>query len=195
MRCALYVRCSTEDQDVSNQLRQLREFASHQNWQVVHEFSDAGVSGKTGDRPAFRAMFESASKRQFDVLIFWSLDRLTREGVLPTLQYLNRLTAYGVGWRSFQEQYIDSIGPFGEAVIGILAAIAKQERVRLSERTKAGLARVRAKGTRLGRPCGPCIAVDLAAVRNRLHSESMRSVARDLGVSHALLSKRLAATA
>jgi DNA invertase Pin-like site-specific DNA recombinase len=97
-------------------------------------------------------MFKAASQRKFDVLLFWSLDRLSREGVLPTLQYLNRLTGYGIGWRSFTEQYLDSTGMFRDAVISILAVIAKQERNRISERTKAGLERARAKGKTLGRP-------------------------------------------
>lgn len=193
MRCAIYVRVSTEEQNLDNQLAALRDFAGRQGWAIVHEFCDLGLSGKTGDRAAFQEMFAVASRRRFDVLLFWSLDRLTREGVLPTLTYLNRLTAYGVAWRSYQEQYIDSLGPFGEAVIGILAAIAKQERIRISERTKAGLARARAKGKRIGR--APAV-IDVTAVRARIATgESLRSVARGLGCSPALLCKRLAATA
>ena len=73
-------------------------------------------------------MFEAASRREFDVLLFWSLDRLSREGTVETLNHLQRLTSYGVHWRSFTEQYLDSTGIFREAVIGILAAVAKQER-------------------------------------------------------------------
>jgi DNA invertase Pin-like site-specific DNA recombinase len=193
MRVAIYVRCSTDEQDVTNQLLQLREFAQRQGWQIIREFSDSGVSGKTGDRPELKAMFEAASKRKFDVLLFWSLDRLTREGVLATLQYLNRLTAYGVAWRSYQEQYIDSIGPFGEAVVGILAAVAKQERLRMSERTRAGLAKARARGRHIGRPT---LAVDVSRVRARVAAgESLRVIARDLKCSAALLCKRLAASA
>src|SRR5437016_678541 len=99
-------------------------------------------------------MFEDASRRRFDVLLFWALDRLSREGVLETLQHLNRLTSYGVAWRSFTEQFFDSCGPFRDAVIAIMATLAKQERVKRSERTKAGLARARAAGKALGRPAG-----------------------------------------
>lgn len=79
-------------------------------------------------------------------------DRLSREGVLPTLQHLERLIAYGVCYRSFSEQYLDSCGIFKDAVIGILAVIAKQERVRLSERTRAGLVVAKSKGRFAGRP-------------------------------------------
>jgi DNA invertase Pin-like site-specific DNA recombinase len=86
------------------------------------------------------------------VLLFWSLDRLSREGALETLQHLNRLTGYGVQWRSLTEQYLDSTGMFRDAVISMLAVVAKQERIRLSERTRAGLERARRQGKSLGRP-------------------------------------------
>ena len=153
VRVALYGRISTRDkgQDVENQLAQLREFAARQGWTLVHEFVDR-ESGSTADRTEFQAMFRAASQRKFDVLLFWSLDRLSREGVLETLQHLNRLTSYGVNYRSFTEQYFDSCGIFKDAVISILATIAKQERIRISERVRAGLDRARSKGKRLGRP-------------------------------------------
>lgn len=153
MKAALYARVSTKDgrQDTENQLRQLREFAASQNWRIIHEFVDR-ASGKRSDREQFQKMFENASRREFDVLLFWSLDRLSREGTVETLNHLQRLTSYGVHYRSFTEQYLDSTGIFKEAVIGILAAVAKQERVRLSERTLAGLQRAKAQGRVGGRP-------------------------------------------
>jgi DNA invertase Pin-like site-specific DNA recombinase len=79
-------------------------------------------------------------------VLFWSLDRFSCEGALPTLQHLNLLESYSVGYKSYTEQYLDSTGIFKEAVVSILAIVAKQERVRLSERTEAGLARAKSKG-------------------------------------------------
>ena len=81
MKVALYSRVSTKDkgQDVENQQRQLRDFAKKQDWTIVHEYSDY-KSGKTSDRTQFLRMLIAASKREFDVLLFWSLDRLSREG-------------------------------------------------------------------------------------------------------------------
>ena len=151
-RCALYGRISTRDkrQDVENQLVQLRDFAANQGWEIVSEFTDS-ESGSKSDRPQFQEMFKAASQRKFDVLLFWSLDRLSREGVLETLQHLNRLTSYGVNYRSFTEQYFDSCGIFKDAVISILATVAKQERIRISERVRAGLATAKARGVQLGR--------------------------------------------
>ena len=135
MNTALYARVSTKDkgQETENQLVQLREFAAKQGWQITREYIDCETGSKS-DRQEFQAMFADASRRKFDLVLFWSLDRLSREGVLETLQHLNRLTACGVGYKSFTEQYLDSCGIFKDAVIGILAVIAKQERVRLSER-------------------------------------------------------------
>jgi DNA invertase Pin-like site-specific DNA recombinase len=112
-RVALYARVSTKDkgQDYTNQLNQLREFAARQGWTIVVEFCDT-VSGGTGEREQFKAMFQAASRREFDVLLFWSLDQLSREGAFETLQHLQRLPSYGVAWRSFTEQYLDSTGIF-----------------------------------------------------------------------------------
>jgi DNA invertase Pin-like site-specific DNA recombinase len=98
-KIAIYSRVSTKDkgQDTENQLHQLRDFCSKQEgWTIVHEYVDR-VSGKHGDREAFQDMFSAASRREFDVVLFWALDRFTREGVYATLQYLQRLTSYGVG--------------------------------------------------------------------------------------------------
>ena len=153
MRVALYARVSTRDkQDTMNQLAQLRQFVATQHgWHVAHEYIDR-ASGKRSDREQFTQMFQDASQRRFDLVLFWSLDRFSREGVRETLNYLTRLDAVGVGFRSYTEQYLDSCGLFKDAVLAILATIAKQERVRLSERVRAGLARARREGRVGGRP-------------------------------------------
>jgi DNA invertase Pin-like site-specific DNA recombinase len=186
MKAAIYARVSTRDgrQDAENQLRQLREFASSQKWTVVHEYVDR-ASGKRGDREQFQKMFTAASRREFDCLLFWSLDRLSREGTVETLNHLQRLTGYGVNYRSFTEQYLDSTGIFKEAVIGILAAVAKQERVRLSERTIAGLQRAKAQGRVGGRPKAEDAEPKLAAEIGRLRSQgqSIRAIAAEVGKS------------
>jgi len=188
MNCAIYARVSTRDkgQDFMNQLIALRGFAAKQGWVIAGEYIDQ-QSAKDGDREQFQRMFQDASQRKFDVLLFWSLDRLSREGVLETLQHLQRLTGYGVAWRSFTEQYLDSTGIFREAVIGILAAIAKQERVRLAERTRAGLERVRRSGVKLGRPAAKA---DANAIRTlRASGASWNEIARRTGLARATCQK------
>lgn len=154
-RVAIYARVSTNDkgQDSLNQLLQLREFAKKQGWKIVSEYVDEQTA-KTASRPKFNLMWLDAEAHRFDCLLFWSLDRFTREGTLATLNYLRRLKDHGIAFKSYTEQYIDSLGIFSEAIIGILGAIAAQERIRLSDRTRAGLARVKAQGKKLGRPHG-----------------------------------------
>ena len=137
-------------------------------------------------------MFADGSRRKFDLLLFWSLDRLSREGVLETLQHLNRLTSCGVGYRSFTEQYFDSCGIFKDAVISILATIAKQERVRLSERTKAGLAIARSKGRQIGRPRLKVHSSEITRLRSS--GLSLRAIGRELGISEGSV-RRLASVA
>jgi len=192
VRCALYGRVSTKDkgQDTENQLAQLRGYAAQMGWQIVSEFVDY-ESGAKSDREQLQEMFKAASQRRFDVLLFWSLDRLSREGVLPTLQYLNRLTGYGIGWRSFTEQYLDSTGMFRDAVISILAVIAKQERNRISERTRAGLERARAKGKTLGRPKNNLTASEIKSLLDA--GNNRKDIALKTKCSQATISRILKA--
>jgi DNA invertase Pin-like site-specific DNA recombinase len=183
MRVALYSRVSTKDgrQDAENQLGQLREFATQQGWELTHEFVDHESGSRSDRRPQFQLMFTLASQRKFDILLFWSLDRLSREGVLQTLTHLNRLASYGIAFRSFTEQYLDSCGIFRDAIISIMATLAKQERLRISERTVAGLKVARLKGKRLGRPR---IAADIAAITQlRDSGATLQQISDQTGIS------------
>jgi putative DNA-invertase from lambdoid prophage Rac len=130
-------------------------------------------------------MLRDAAARRFDVLFFWSLDRLTREGTLATLKYLELLESYGVRWRSLTEPWIDSAGPFRDVIISLLASLAKQERVRISERVRAGLTRARQYGTRSGRSIGrPRSVFDRDRVLElRRQRFSWRKIAKIIGVS------------
>jgi DNA invertase Pin-like site-specific DNA recombinase len=192
MNIAIYSRVSTKDkgQDVENQLRQLREFCSKQGWAIVREYVDH-ASGKRGDREQFQAMFAAASRREFDTVLFWSLDRFSREGVYETLQHLQRLTAYGVGYRSFTEQYLDSCGLFKDAVISILATIAKQERVRLSERTVAGLQRAKQHGRVGGRP--PIVCDRGKVLELRQSGLSLGQIAAQMNLSKTTVARMVTA--
>jgi DNA invertase Pin-like site-specific DNA recombinase len=181
-RIVLYARVSTKDkgQDTRNQLAQLRDFSAKQEWAIVHEYVDQ-ASGKTADRPQFKALMAAASRHEFDLVLFWSLDRFSREGVLETLQHLQTLTSYGVGWKSFTEQYLDSCGIFRDAVLSILATIAKQERIRLSERTVAGLERARKQGRIGGRPK---VVTDRGKVAElRAAGKSLGEIAAEMGLA------------
>ncbi|OUJ71979.1 recombinase family protein [Hymenobacter crusticola] len=183
MKAAIYARVSTRDkgQDNENQLRELRVFAERLGYTVYKEYTDQD-SGSKAERPQFKQMFLDAHQRRFEVVLFWALDRFSREGVAETLSYLQNLSVSGVQFKSFTEQYLDSTGIFKDAIIGILAAIAKQERVRLSERTKAGLARAKLKGSKIGRPA---VDAPLVAQVKRLKEAgtSDRAIGKALGIS------------
>jgi DNA invertase Pin-like site-specific DNA recombinase len=184
MKAALYARVSTRDkgQATGNQLIQLRAFADSQNWTVAHEYVDR-ATGKHSDREQFQRLFEDASQRKFDVVLFWSLDRFSREGVLETLHHLQRLAQYGVGYRSLTEQYLDSCGIFKDAVLSILATIAKQERIRLSERVHAGLAKARREGRIGGRP--QLVLNHARMMQLDEQGYSIREIAEEMGISPA----------
>ena len=185
-KCLLYARCSTRDQELENQLAQLRDYAAKQGWLVVEEVVDVCSGGKSVDeRSGLTKVFDLGRRRKFDLLLFWALDRFSREGSRKTISYLSVLDDCGVDWHSYSEPYISSLGLFKDAIIAILSALAKQERIRISERTKAGLERTKkVNGTRLGRPWTPAERIQRA---KELRSQGMtyKAMAAELGISRA----------
>jgi DNA invertase Pin-like site-specific DNA recombinase len=150
---AIYVRVSTSKQDAENQLLQLRPYCDKAGYIISREYMDV-ISGAEDNRPAFNQLFKDAHQRKFDILVFWAIDRFSRSGMYFTIQKLQELKNLGIDWDSYQEPYFRTIGPFGDAVLGIMATLAKMERERLSERTKAGMARKRLTGWVPGRKKG-----------------------------------------
>jgi putative DNA-invertase from lambdoid prophage Rac len=180
--CLIYARCSTRDQETDNQVAQLRDYAAKQGWQVAEEIVDVCSGGKSiKDRPGLDKVFDLARRRRFDVLLFWALDRFSREGSRKTIGYLSILDDYGVDWHSYSEPYISSLGIFKDAIIAILSALARQEKVRISERTKAGLERTRRNGTRLGRPKTAAETIR-KALRLRQEGLSFSQIGERMGV-------------
>ncbi len=157
LRVALYGRVSTRDagQDTENQLVQLRQFCQRNGWEIAHEYIDK-TSGKTANRTQFQQMFTDAAQRRFDAVLVWALDRFTREGVAETFEHVKRLVSDGVQFVSFTEEHFRTTGPAGELMLAVAAWIAKQERIRISERTRAGLQRAVREGKTLGRPKVVC---------------------------------------
>ena len=197
MKIAIYCRVSTDKQDNGNQLTQLREFAAKQaGWEVVAEYTDTVSGSGKKERQQFDKMLLAASQRKFDLLLFWALDRLSREGIVKTLGYLEQLRAWGIGWRSYTQPFLDTGNEMTNGIVlSVLAAVAKQERITISERTRAGLARVRKHGSRSGKAIGRPRAAEFDVKdvqRRRASGETLRAIAADLGCSPALLLKRQA---
>jgi len=188
MRAVIYARVSTADQKPENQIRELEAYAAKQGWEVVQTVKDK-ISGtkQAKDRAGLSKVLEMAHQSKFDVLLFWSLDRLSREGTRQTLGYLQTLTDRGVKWHSYTEEYLTSLGPFADVVISILSTLAKQERIRISERTRAGLTRARKEGRTLGRPKGKRSAKTTDRIRLvkqlRAEGQSFGKIGEQLGIS------------
>jgi len=149
-KVAVYIRVSTTKQELENQKTQLERYCDKSDWEVFKIYSDI-ITGKEESRPAYDKLYQDAHKKLYDGVLFWSLDRFARSGTLFTLQKLRELDNLEIFWHSYQEPYISSVGPWKDVVISIFATIAKLERERISERTKAGLERVKSKGVKLGR--------------------------------------------
>jgi DNA invertase Pin-like site-specific DNA recombinase len=182
MRVAIYLRVSTKDkgQETENQASGLRDFCARQGWTIVGEYEDH-LSGKTSKRPAMERLMADAAARRCDIVLAWALDRFTREGVAETFEYIKRLKASSVEFWSLTEEHFRTTGATGELMMAIAAWIAKQERIRISERTKAGLATARRKGKVLGRPC---VVLDRARIAEmRKAGSSLGQIAGKLGLS------------
>jgi DNA invertase Pin-like site-specific DNA recombinase len=190
MRIALYVRVSKKDLNADNQLHDLRMFAGTQGWEMVTEYVETVTGSGLKERKQFDRMMLEASQRKFDLLLFWRLDRLTREGISATLRYLENLKSWGVGWRSYQEPWLDTGNEMVTGIVlSVIAAMARQERETLIARTMAGLRTARRNGKILGRPRRE---IDWQDVRKRVDAgESVRSIGRSMGVSHSVLLKGL----
>jgi DNA invertase Pin-like site-specific DNA recombinase len=173
-RAVLYLRVSTVDQTTANQERELREVATRAGWEVVKVYKDHGISGAKGrdKRPAYNAMLRDAFRRQFDVVMAWSVDRLGRS-LQELVAFLGEIHALNIDLY-LRAQGIDTTTPSGRAMFQMLGVFAEFERSIIQERVRAGLARAKAAGTRLGRP--PLAKATEDAIRAALSQPGRRGV-------------------
>jgi len=176
---------STFDQEPENQLQELRRYVEARGW-TGQEYVDRGVSGAKDRRPTLDALVSDAKRRKFDVLVCWRLDRLGRN-LRPLVTLIEELQTMGIAFISLGEG-IDCTTPAGKLQLHILAALAEFERARIQERVKAGLARARAQGVRLGRPRRRIDAERLATVAGLPEREA----ARRLGIPRSTFQRWLA---
>jgi DNA invertase Pin-like site-specific DNA recombinase len=188
----MYARISKDksSQDTENQLAQLRQFCAASNWTIVAEFVDR-VSGKHSDRERFQAMFTAASRREFDILLTWALDRLSREGVSRTFEHIKQLRSFGIEYVSFTESHFRTTGPAGELMIAVAAWIAEQEHRRISERVRAGLEKARKQG-RIGGRRRLVLDYDRLAELDA-DGLTMRQIAEEMNVSPSFVCRALKA--
>ena len=185
-RVGIYLRVSTRDQETENQLLQLRALCEQQGWRITREYVDV-ESGRKDKRKRgnFAELFKDAAHRRFDLVLFWSLDRFSREGITKTIAYLQQLDGYGVKFKSHTEPFLDSDNELvAHILLGVLSYFAQLEATKISTRTKAGLARVKAQGKTLGRPDGFAThAPQLAKMKAEGYSQGRMSRETGLAVN------------
>jgi DNA invertase Pin-like site-specific DNA recombinase len=184
-RAVLYLRVSTVEQTTANQERELQAIAERMGWEIVKVYKDHGISGGKSreKRPQFDALCRDATKRQFDVVMAWSVDRLGRS-LQDLVGFLSELHALRIDL-FLHQQGLDTTTPAGKALFQMMGVFAEFERSMIQERVRAGLRRAKSEGTRLGRPP---IAPELEErVRKALNvpgrTEGVRKIAQRFGIS------------
>jgi DNA invertase Pin-like site-specific DNA recombinase len=193
-RAALYARVSTRNghQDPEVQLMALRQVAGRAGWQVVEEYVDHGISGAKGrdKRPAFDRLLKDATRRRFDIIMAWSVDRLGRS-LQDLVSFLGDVQAQGIDLY-LDRQGVDTTTPGGKALFQMMGVFAEFEREIIRERVCAGLEKARAKGRRLGRPTVPA-SIETAIRAARQAGKGQLAIARDLHVGVSTVRRVLAA--
>lgn len=149
IRVAIYLRVSTPEQDLSNQRGELTELASARRWEIVRVYEETASAAR--ERPVLQQVLADAHRGAWSVLLIWAIDRLGRS-LAGNLQTVLQLDRSGVEVISLREPWLDTRGPVRPLLLSIFSWVAEQERVRLGERTRAGLKRARSQGKKLGRP-------------------------------------------
>ncbi len=193
-RVAIYTRVSTDGQTVDNQLLELQAVAERHGWEVVEVFSDNGVSGANGreKRAAYDALCKAAIRREFDVIMAWSVDRLGRS-LRHLVDFLGEIHAKDVDLYLHQ-QGIDTTTPAGKAMFQMCGVFAEFERAMIQERVKAGLARARAQGKKLGRPKVNG-KVEKAVLAARAMGTGKRKISKQLGIGVSTVNRILSEAA
>ncbi len=154
MKVCIYSRVSTGEQETENQSMVLSDWAKQRGYDVVSIYQEEESAWKAGHQRELANLIDDAGKRRFQAVLVWALDRLSREGALAILSLVHKLSLYGVRILSYQESWTEAPGEIAELLYALTGWVARMESQRRSERTKAGLARVKAQGRQLGRPPG-----------------------------------------
>ena len=193
MRAVIYSRVSTLKQSTENQTLELREVCKRNNWSVVREISDNGISGSKGrsDRAGFDELHKMISRREADIVVVWSIDRLGRS-LSDLVAFMAELEAKKMDFYS-HIQAIDTRTAAGRLSFAIFGAIAEFERCIIRERVMAGLARAKAEGKKLGRPTNVNVNTGVAVKLLREKGASIHSIAKQLRIGVSTTTRLLAA--
>ena len=148
-RCVIYTRVSTNNQTIDNQLNVLREIAKLKGYEIVREYKDEGISGAKGreERKGFDELIKDATRKKFDIILCWSVDRLGRN-LSHLVSFLNEIQSVGCDLYIHQSG-LDTSTPMGKMMFQLTGIFAEFERSMISERVIAGQKRSKKKN---GRP-------------------------------------------
>jgi DNA invertase Pin-like site-specific DNA recombinase len=183
-RAVLYLRVSTLDQTTANQERELREIADRMGCEIVKVYKDHGISGaKSRDkRPAFNALCRAATRREFDMVMAWSVDRLGRS-LQDLVGFLSEIHALRIDLYLHQ-QGLNTTTPAGKAMFQMMGVFAEFERAMIQERVRAGLRRAVSEGKQLGRPrIAPELEERIRKAQAGSDRPSVRALAKRFGVA------------
>ena len=181
-RIAIYARVSTDKQSTENQLLELRTLCTKLGYTIVQEYTDNGISGAKSrdERPALDLLLKDATKRKFDMVMCWSIDRLGRS-LQHLVEILNELQALKVDLY-FQQQGMDTSTPSGRMIFSVFGAIGEFERNLIRERVLAGQQRAKANGVKLGRPTKMNEGMRSAVKLLREKGMGIKQIARELQI-------------
>lgn len=182
LRAVIYSRVSTTKQTTENQVLELRDVCQRNGWTIVAELADDGVSGAKGkaDRPGFATLHQMVARKQADIIVVWSIDRLGRS-LKDLVSFMAELEAKSIDFYS-HVQAIDSRTPAGRLSFAIFSAIAEFEREIIRSRVVAGLERAKANGKRLGRPTNVNSNTRVAVSLLREKGHSIHNIAKQLKI-------------
>ncbi len=179
MKAVIYARVSTTDQTTANQTLELERVAKRNDWTVEAVYEEQ-ISGAKTLRPALQRLLQGVVRREFDVVMVWDVSRLGRS-LRHLVELLEEFHTKGVNLY-FHQQGIDTTTPSGKMMYQMCGVFAEFERSMIQERVKAGLARAKAQGKKLGRPTVPPITI--RKIQNlRASGLSLRAISKRTGVS------------
>ncbi len=178
----LYARVSTANQTVENQLIELRAAAHRMNCTIKKEILDHGISGAKGriDRPGFDEIFRMIQRKEVDLILCWSIDRLGRS-IQDLVSFMNEVQHSGIDLYVHQ-QAINTSTPAGRMIFSIFSALGEYERELIRERVNAGLSRAKAQGKKLGRPSNVNEDTALRVTTLRRSGLSIQKIAKQLRI-------------
>lgn len=209
IRCAVYARVSTLDQNCEMQLRELREYCGRRGWEIVNEYVDTGISGSKASRPQLNKLKQDARERRFDVVLVWKLDRWGRS-VADSIAGIQEIVSLGIRWIAVTQNLdTDESNPMARFLLHIMAAFAELEREMIRERVAAGLKQHKANVAlgRLGKDLHTRSGKDLPAGRPRkvfrrdlaqelrAAGKSFGAIAKELGVPKSTVVRELRSVA